>query len=159
MTAMTSLGQTAVPDAAAPRLDDDMANLRELARALAEAPVSQVTDAGADRPREGGRNGRNGCRERGPDAYVGRCVLSTGFEQKSHLDLSSSVTDLGMRNRAGQACCMSAWRTRYDSPLNCRRRPWCTTRSMTAAAIWSSPKTWPQRENSRFVVITTDCLS
>lgn len=58
MTAMTSLGQTAVPDAAAPRLDDDMANLRELARALAEAPVSQVTDAGPTGPaREGATAG------------------------------------------------------------------------------------------------------
>ena len=87
------------------------------------------------------------------------CVLSTGFEQKSHLDLSSSVTDVSMENRAGQACCMSALRTRYDSPRNLRSRPWCTTRSITAAAIWSSPKTWPHRENSRLVVITTDCLS
>ena len=26
------------------------------------------------------------------------CVLSTGFEQKSHRNLSSSITDLGMRN-------------------------------------------------------------
>lgn len=26
------------------------------------------------------------------------CVLSTGFEQKSHLDLSSSVTDVSMEN-------------------------------------------------------------
>ena len=63
------------------------------------------------------------------------CVLSTGFEQKSHLDLSSSVTDVSMENRAGQACCMSALRTRYDSPRNLRSRPWCTTRSITAAAI------------------------
>lgn len=48
-----------------------MAGLRELARAPAEAPVSQVADAGADRPCGGGRNGGSGCRGRGPDACVG----------------------------------------------------------------------------------------
>lgn len=31
-------------------------------------------------------------------------------------------------------------------------------RSITAAAIWSSPNTDPHLLNSRFVVITTDCL-
>lgn len=55
--------------------------------------------------------------------------------------------------------CISAWRTRYGSPLNCMSLPWWTTRSMIAAAIWSSPKTPPQRENSRLVVMITLCLS
>ena len=54
---------------------------------------------------------------------------------------------------------MRAWRTRQDSPLNCTSLPWWTTLSITAAAIWSSPKTLPQRLNSRLVVKTTDCRS
>ena len=54
---------------------------------------------------------------------------------------------------------MRAWRTHQDSPLNCTSLPWWTTLSITAAAIWSSPKTLPQRLNSRLVVKTTDCRS
>lgn len=34
--------------------------------------------------------------------------------------------------------------------------PWWTTRSMTAAAIWSSPSTEPRLPDSRLVVITTN---
>ena len=45
---------------------------------------------------------------------------------------------------------MSACLTRYDSPLNCRSLPWCTTLSMAAAAIWSSPNTDPHLENPGF---------
>ena len=55
--------------------------------------------------------------------------------------------------------CMSACLTRYDSPRNWTSLPWWTMRSMTAAAIWSSPKTEPYLLNSRFVVITTDWAS
>ena len=43
--------------------------------------------------------------------------------------------------------CVSAWRTRCDPPRNRAVPPWRATRSRTAAAIQSSPKTPPQREN------------
>lgn len=73
---MTGLGQAAVPDAAAlPRFDDGMVNLQELVRTLAEVPVDQIMDAGADRPCEGGRNGGDGCRKRGLDTCTGRTAL------------------------------------------------------------------------------------
>ena len=76
MTAMTSLGQAAVPDAAAlPRFDDGMLNLQELVRTLAEVLVNQIMDAEADQLCEGGANSRNGYRERGLDTCVGRITL------------------------------------------------------------------------------------
>ena len=86
-----------------------------------------------------------------------KCVLSRGSEQNGHRNLSRMVTRPERRYRAFP--CMRACLTRYDSPRNCRSLPWCTTRSITAAAIWSSPKTEPHLENSRLVVNTTDCLS
>lgn len=76
MTAMTGLGQVAVPDAAAlPRFDDGMVDLQELVGTLAEVLVNQIMDAEAEQLCEGGRNGGNGCRERGLDTCVGRTAL------------------------------------------------------------------------------------
>ena len=54
---------------------------------------------------------------------------------------------------------MSECVTRQDWPRKRRTRPWWTTRSMTAAAIWSSPKTVPHMPNSRLVVKTSDWRS
>ena len=51
------------------------------------------------------------------------------------------------------------WLLRYDSPRNLTILPWCTMRSMTAAAMSPSPNTSPHRPNSRFVVNTTLRLS
>lgn len=47
------------------------------------------------------------------------------------------------------------WLLLYDSPRNLTILPWCTMRSMTAAAMSPSPNTSPHRPNSRFVVNTT----
>lgn len=63
------------------------------------------------------------------------------------------------RSRQAAPPPMRAWRTRHDSPLNCTSLPWWTTLSITAAAIWSSPKTLPHMLNSRLVVNTTDWRS
>jgi hypothetical protein len=68
-------------------------------------------------------------------------ILSITFEQKSHSFLSSSRAEPEHDYLAPPS--MSACLTRQDSPRNCRSLPWWTTRSITAAAIWSSPKTAP----------------
>ena len=47
------------------------------------------------------------------------------------------------------------WLLLYDSPRNLTILPWCTMRSMTAAAMSPSPNTSLHRPNSRFVVNTT----
>ena len=100
-------------------------------------------------------NRRAPCRR----AFGNVCVQSSGFEQNVHRKLSSVRKRFEQKLLSTYPSCMSACLTRYDSPRNWTSRPWCTTRSMTAAAIWSSPKTPPQRENSRLVVMTTLCLS
>ena len=51
------------------------------------------------------------------------------------------------------------WLLLYDSPRNLTILPWCTMRSMTAAAMSPSPNASPHRPNSRFVVNTTLRLS
>lgn len=52
------------------------------------------------------------------------------------------------------ACC-----TRQDSPWSCANLPWYTMRSITAEAVWSSPKAAPYLENSRLVAAMSDCLA
>lgn len=42
---------------------------------------------------------------------------------------------------------MSAWVRRYESPSKRIMRPWCTVRSMIAAAMFGSPNTRPQPLN------------
>lgn len=49
---------------------------------------------------------------------------------------------------------MSAWVRRYESPSKRIMRPWCTVRSMMAAAMFGSPNTRPQPPDSMFVVKT-----
>lgn len=76
-----------------------------------------------------------------------------------HDEVSHSRHRNPSRSRHAAPPPMRAWRTRHDSPLNCTSLPWWTTLSITAAAIWSSPKTLPHMLNSRLVVNTTDWRS
>ena len=47
---------------------------------------------------------------------------------------------------------MRACSLRYEPPSNLTSLPWCTVRSINAAAMFLSPSTRPQPENSMFVV-------
>lgn len=51
------------------------------------------------------------------------------------------------------------WLLRYDSPRNLTILPWCTMRSMTAAAMSPSPNTSPHLPDSRFEAETTPRVS
>lgn len=70
------------------------------------------------------------------------------FEQDTHIPCASFLSTFSLHEGMAHA---------VGLPFELHEPAVWTMRSMAAAAIWSSPKTVPQRENSMFVVITTDC--
>ena len=72
------------------------------------------------------------------------------FERFAHLGCAAFLSTC--------PSCMSALRA-VGLPAELDELPWWTIRSITTAAIRSSPNTAPHRQNSRFVVMTTDCRS
>ena len=90
------------------------------------------------------------------DSYCPRCISSSRCFVFSHVFFSGLGSCMHFPYFSGCAEVflpnMRASLTRRLWPVNSRSRPWCTMRSMIAAASLSSAKTVPHLLNSMFVV-------
>lgn len=77
--------------------------------------------------------------------FVFSHVFFSGLGSCMHFPYFSGCAEVFLPN-------MRASLTRRLWPVNSRSRPWCTMRSMIAAASLSSAKTVPHLLNSMFVV-------
>ena len=84
--------------------------------------------------------------------FVFSHVFFSGLGSRMHFPCFSGCAEVSLPN-------MRASLTRRLWPVNSRSRPWCTMRSMIAAASSSSAKTAPHSPDSMFVVNTTLRLS
>lgn len=83
---------------------------------------------------------------------VGVHSMGTIFQQHRRL-VSSRNRTVGTRRPFFLGyLVMRACSLRYEPPSNLTSLPWCTVRSINAAAMFLSPSTRPQPENSMFVV-------
>ena len=95
-------------------------------------------------------------RETLPDGSKVKCISSSRCFVFSHVFFSGLGSCMHFPYFSGCAEVflpnMRASLTRRLWPVNSRSRPWCTMRSMIAAASLSSAKTVPHLLNSMFVV-------
>ena len=83
---------------------------------------------------------------------VGVHSMGTIFQQHRRL-VSSRNRTVGTRRPFFLGyLVMRACSLRYEPPSNLTSLPWCTVRSINAVAMFLSPSTRPQPENSMFVV-------
>lgn len=75
MTAMSTLDELVANGDQMPRFDDDMANMQELIRTMAEALVNEIMSAQADELCDSSENTRNGYRERKITTCVGTITM------------------------------------------------------------------------------------
>ena len=83
---------------------------------------------------------------------VGVHSMGTIFQQHRRLGSSRNRTVGTRRPFFLGYLVMRACSLRYEPPSNLTSLPWCTVRSINAAAMFLSPSTRPQPENSMFVV-------
>ena len=120
-------------------------SIRAIARLLGRDPGTVSREA------ERNRNPESGCIS-SSRCFVFSHVFFSGLGSCMHFPYFSGCAEVFLPN-------MRASLTRRLWPVNSRSRPWCTMRSMIAAASLSSAKTVPHSPDSMFVVNTMLRLS